>query len=351
MLISMIVLIMLGYYLGVKFNTVLKGIGIMAGKKIAIIGTLIICAILIATRSTFVGFIIYSLILFALCDILKVIIGLFEKENKVLNICRKIYHNGMLVIVLALIITIYGAYNAKNLKIKEYTITIDKALDEDVNIIMISDIHVGTSVKEHQIDNMLEKINEQNPDIVCLAGDIFDENSSDEMIEYLCEALGKIEVKYGIYYITGNHDGNMKDKFSDKFEKYNIYIIDEKAILINDSFYLVGRADDVTGNRGSVENILQGINKEYPIILLDHRPVNINEAENSGVDLQLSGHTHNGQIYPFNYFVGLANDVSYGHKKYGNYNIIVSSGYGTWGFPVRTGSSAEIVKVVLQGKS
>jgi predicted MPP superfamily phosphohydrolase len=216
---------------------------------------------------------------------------------------------------------------------------------------MISDIHVGTSVKEHQIDNMLEKINEQNPDIVCLAGDIFDENSSDEMIEYLCEALGKIEVKYGIYYITGNHDGNMKDKFSDKFEKYNIYIIDEKAILINDSFYLVGRADDVTGNRGSVENILQGINKEYPIILLDHRPVNINEAENSGVDLQLSGHTHNGQIYPFNYFVGLANDVSYGHKKYGNYNIIVSSGYGTWGFPVRTGSSAEIVKVVLQGKS
>lgn len=355
MLVMALILLIAIYYFSIKVNKLLVKYKINISKKLTTVGVLIICIITIATRSIFFGFLAYSIMLFVLCDILKKILKMFEKDNKVSNICRKIYGDGMLVVILALIITIYGAYNARHLYVKEYKITIDKEMKEDLNIIMISDIHAGTSVKEHQIDIMLEEVNKLKPDIVCLAGDIFDEGSSDKIIEYLCEALGKIETKYGIFYISGNHDVDMFEKFEDKFEKNDIHILDEQVILINNSFYIAGRRDRMeteneSESRKSVESLLEGIDEEYPVILLDHRPDDIQSIKKSNVDLQLSGHTHNGQIFPLNFIVGLFNDVSYGHKKFGDYNIIVSSGYGTWGFPVRTGSNAEIVKVLLQGR-
>lgn len=350
MLIMVMIMIMCIYYLGIKINRLLNGFNINISKKLTGLGVLIVCIILFVTRSAFLGFIAYSMMLFVLCDILKRILKLFEKDNKVSNVCKKIYGNGMLVIIPAMIITIYGAYNAKHLCVKEYKITIDKEMKEDLNIIMISDIHAGTSAKEHQIDIMKDEVNKIKPDIVCLAGDIFDENSSDKIIEYVCNALGELETKYGVYYISGNHDIDMFDKFEDSFEKNNIHIIDEEVILINDSFYLAGRKDRMEEDRKEIDELLEGIDENYPVILLDHRPDDINAIKKSNVDLQLSGHTHNGQIFPLNFVVGLFNDVAYGHKKYNNYNVIVSSGYGTWGFPVRTGSNAEIVKVLLQGR-
>ena len=350
MLVMMLIMFISLYYLSIKINKLLTRFNINISKRLTTLGVLIVCIIAFVTHSAFLGFIAYSIMLFIVFDILKGILKLFEKDNKVSNVCRKIYGDGMLVVILALVITIYGAYNARHLYVKEYKVTINKEMKEDLNIIMISDIHAGTSVNEHQLDIMKEEINKLKPDIVCLTGDIFDERSSDKIIGYVCDTLGKLETKYGVYYISGNHDVDMSDKFEDGFKKNNIHILDEEVILINDSFYLAGRRDRMAENRKTINDLLEGVDESYPVILLDHRPDDIDAIKKSNVDLQLSGHTHNGQIFPLNFVVGLFNDVSYGHKKYNNYNVIVSSGYGTWGFPVRTGSSAEIVKVLLQGR-
>ena len=105
-------------------------------------------------------------------------------------------------------------------------------------------------------------------------------------------------------------------------------------------------------DRKTVKELTDPLNKKYPIILMDHRPFEIKKAKNVGVDLQLSGHTHANQLGPAGTLDELflhLNEVVYGHKKDGNYNIIVTSGYGTWGMPVRVGSPCEIVNVSLTG--
>ena len=121
---------------------------------------------------------------------------------------------------------------------------------------------------------------------------------------------------------------------------------------MNDSFYVVGRADKEVFREDGIERkelteILNGIDKDYPIILLDHRPVGINLSKDNGVDLQFSGHTHAGQIFPINFLSSISNDLNYGYLKNGDFNIVVSSGCGTWGVPIRIGSDTEIVNVKI----
>jgi predicted MPP superfamily phosphohydrolase len=100
-------------------------------------------------------------------------------------------------------------------------------------------------------------------------------------------------------------------------------------------------------DRKDLSTLLQGVDKKLPIILLDHQPYNLSEAEKNGVDLQLSGHTHKGQISPGNLITKKVYEVDWGYEKKGNFNIYVSSGVGTWGPPIRTGSHSEIVDIYI----
>ena len=297
----------------------------------------------------YIGMVIYSLILFLAGDSLAFLGSLFKVPKKIHFTFSRIYARGSLVPVAAALITLYAFYNAVNFKVTNYEISINKGSSVgSVDAVMISDLHVGTSIGTKEIYKIKSMIEELSPQIVFICGDLFDHASNEEIIKFSAETLGSIRSEYGTYFVTGNHEyylGNLSKTLS-YFEGTGIRVLQDEMIIIND-FYLAGRKDIRERGRADLKKILDGADKELPIIVLDHQPNAIDEAAENGVDLLLSGHTHNGQLFPFNYIVGLANHTHYGMLQRGTFTAIVSSGIGTWKFPIRTGSSSEIIRIKI----
>ena len=297
----------------------------------------------------YICMVIYSFLLFVTGDSLSFLGSLIKIPQKLNNFFSKIYANGSLVPAAAAVITMYAFYNAVDFKVTNYEISINKSSSiPSLEALMISDLHAGTSVGTKEIDEITSIIEKMSPQILFICGDLFDHSSNEEMMKFAAKRLGSIKTKYGTYFVTGNHEyylGNMP-KILSYFQGTGIRILQDQMIKIED-IYLAGRKDIRENDRAPLFKILEGADRDSPIIVLDHQPNAIDEAIENGVDLQLSGHTHNGQLFPFNYIVGLANHTHYGIVDEGSFKAIVSSGIGTWKYPVRTGSSSEIVRVTI----
>ena len=190
--------------------------------------------------------------------------------------------------------------------------------------------------------------------MVFIPGDIVDDRAETLKSEGIGVSLSKIKSKYGVFASTGNHEFINGINGTSKFITENgITLIRDSSLLIADSFILAAR-DDASKNsfakqrRKSLEEIISNANQNYPIILLDHTPFRLEEAEINGISLQLSGHTHHGQMFPLNFITKLIYEVSWGYKKKDNTHYYVSCGVGTWGPPVRLGSESEIVNIKIK---
>lgn len=308
----------------------------------------------------YIGIFIYSVMIFLVVDILKFILKRINLNISIRETLKKVYLKGISVFIIVFILVGFGIWNAQNKIITNYEVNINKKAGEiqSLNVVMISDVHMGITIKENGVDKMVDSINKLNPDIVLFCGDIFDENTSTKLKEHSREAFKKITSKYGVYDITGNHEymaGDLSENIS-YFEDANIKFLQDEQIKIADSFYVVGRNDPASKritNEGMkpLEDILKDVDKSLPIIVLNHRPEQLNEAETEGVDLQLSGHTHKGQLFPGNLVTSYLTEIDYGYLKKDDFNLIVSSGYGTWGPPIRIGTKSEIVNVKINFKS
>ncbi len=301
----------------------------------------------------------YMFLLFLLFGVLRFIFDKLKFDGILRDVLSKIYFRGILVVIISVLAVVYGVYNASDIVIKDYDVLISKEKItgniKDLNVVMFSDTHIGTTIRENEIDEIVEKVNALNPDVIFLCGDIFDEGTSQYLKEYASKAFSEFQSKFGVYYITGNHeyysgDVNNSIKF---IQDAGIIVLKDEYKLVDDSFYVVGRMDmEVRREEGierkEVSEILDGVNKDLPIILLDHRPIGIGKSKENGVDLQLSGHTHAGQIFPINLLSSLSNDLNYGYLRDDDFNIIVTSGCGTWGVPIRIGSDTEIVNIKLK---
>lgn len=262
-----------------------------------------------------------------------------------------------IIVIAAASITVFAGYiNTLNPILRTLNIKIQKngRSLKKLNIILVSDIHMGTIIGNSRINNLVRQINRVNPDIVLLAGDIVDEDPAPIIKKNLGEKLKTIKTKYGSYAITGNHEYIGGVKAASKYlTEHGIILLRDSVIKINNSFYLAGR-EDLTVNRLGVKRrkplhkMLEGIDKSYPVIIMDHQPFNLKEAVNNGIDLQLSGHTHHGQLWPLNYITGMIYELDRGYKKINNTHFYVSSGFGTWGPPVRVGTRPEIVNIILR---
>lgn len=253
------------------------------------------------------------------------------------------------------IVVIAGYINALNPGVSELSLNIDKAANgrQSLNMVFASDIHLGTIVGRQRFDRVVAKINALNPDIVLLPGDIVDEDLKPVIRENIGESLRNIKAPLGVYASTGNHEhiGGVEEAFK-YLTEHDIVMLRDSVTKVNDEFYLVGREDRdgkrFSGiERRSLEDLMRDVDLNYPVILMDHQPIGLDDAVSNKVDLQISGHTHNGQLWPFNYITGAIYEVSRGYKKKGDTHFYVSSGVGTWGPPVRTGNRPEIVNIRL----
>jgi predicted MPP superfamily phosphohydrolase len=257
------------------------------------------------------------------------------------------------ILVIASGIVLAGHLNSLNPRIRELNIEIDKGAPQPLNIVLVTDIHLGTLISNSRLYRMVEEINRIHPDIVLLGGDIVDEDLEPVIEKNLGETLKAIQSQYGTFAITGNHEyiGGVEAAYR-YLEDHNITVLRDRAVKIGD-FYLAGREDrsmhGFTGKqRKPLDRILEGVDKRYPLILMDHQPFGLREAAANGVDLQLSGHTHHGQLWPLNYITSMIYELSWGYKRIGDSHFYVSCGFGTWGPPVRTGNRPEIVYIRIR---
>ncbi len=253
------------------------------------------------------------------------------------------------------LIVLLGNYYKRNIIIKTLNISLPKKNGKlnELNIVMAADLHLSTIDGEKLLSSIVDKINSLNPDIILFAGDIVDDKAVILKDRGIGNSFKKLNAKYGMYTVNGNHEFINDVEQSDKFlEKFGIKVLRDNYELIDNSFYIIGREDVVmkafTGrSRMSLMHIISTITSDHLKILLDHTPVKLHQAEESGIDLQLSGHTHNGQIWPGNIFTRWIFEVSHGYKKKGTTHYYVTSGAGTWGPPVRIRTRSEIVNIKI----
>ncbi len=314
------------------------------------------------------GFLLYLFLTIMIADIIRLILKRHGKLSKSKLFSKRGYFiNGIICLIIISSLCIYGVINAHKIHSTFYDININKSnYKSDMKVVLVSDLHIGYSIGIKDISNMVNLINKENADLVIIAGDIYDNNfdgiqNPDEMIRI----LKSIKSKNGVYAVYGNHDVNEKTlagftfNYNEKkislpemdnlLEKSNIKLLRDETVLINDSLYLIGRRDaskpgDVK-SRKSIEELIENIDKEKPIFLIDHQPRELKKISNNGVDLDLSGHTHGGQLFPLNIIMKLMWKNGNGYKKYNNMNSVVTSGVGLYGPNMRIGTKAEVVTI------
>lgn len=241
------------------------------------------------------------------------------------------------------LLLIYGHKKFKTPVIKPYDIELYHPLSGPLNIVAISDLHLGENIGKPLLEAWVNKINGLHPDIVLMAGDITEGGANAGMVESLSPVLRNIQSKYGVYAIPGNHDryGRQSVSTDDFLKASGVIFLRDSTVCIGNLFYLVGREDN--SRRISLDSLMLGLDRTLPVILLDHRPEQLQEAQKHNIDLQISGHTHNGQFWPLTLIVRRMFQLSYGYLRLGNTQYIVTSGLGLWGPPYRIGTQSEIV--------
>lgn len=270
----------------------------------------------------------------------------------------KIYRSGVVPLLLTGLFLGYGYNNMQHIAKTEYTVSSDK-LSGDYKIVLITDTHYGTIQDPSVLKSAVEEISGQKPDVVILGGDIVEEGTSKEAMEEAFSVLGSIESRYGIYYVYGNHDRQLytrvraytEDELANAIEQSGIEILNDRVIPVNEEIVLAGREDVAKASgRKPLEELLGEADRNQFLIVADHQPVDAEENAKLGVDLELAGHTHAGQIFP----VGVINELTgfnYGAYQVGDCTVIVSSGATGWGFPVRTQKHCEYVVISLEKES
>lgn len=279
-----------------------------------------------------------------------------EKSVKILKFLYKSCIVGFLTVAVA---AGYGSYNIKNVRQTNYNLTTNKQIQSEMKIVQISDLHTPTTMTTDKFKTYCQKIQAQHPDILALTGDIFDENTTKEEMQAVAKELGQIKTTYGTFYIFGNHDYNYytnkpfytPDELRKTLKENGIYVLEDQSYQISDNFRIVGRKD-ASVDRKDIKDVVGDKKNDEFVLLLDHQPRGLKENKKAGVDLSLSGHTHAGQIWPtgqLGELIGVT-ELNYGHRQDGDYQVIVSSGIGGWGYPIRTGGHSEYVVITLNTK-
>lgn len=244
-----------------------------------------------------------------------------------------------------------SVYNAYVPTVVHYSVKLDKPLAQPLRIGVASDTHLGELFGAKQLDELAEIFHREKVDLILLPGDIMDDNLDAFYRENMAPHLAKLTAPLGVYATLGNHDFfGAERSIATEIQRAGIRVLWDQALEVDGKFTLIGRNDDLALGRPSAEQLLQGVNKDLPIFLLDHRPSEIEQHSRLPIDIQVSGHTHKGQIFPAGLITRMMYRLDYGYEKIGLGHYFVTSGYGFWGIPMRLGSQSEVVIIDVVGK-
>lgn len=316
------------------------------------------------------GVLLYLLLAVAFADALRLLLVHGLRLHS-LRSARMHRIAGCLCAAAILAVSVGGAVNARIVRVTPYEVTVNRSAGglESLKVVLLADLHLGYNIGLAQMERMTALVNEQDADVIVLAGDIFDnEWEAVEQPERLAEILRGMRAKYGVYAVYGNHDVeepilagftfHSEDKKQsspemDAFlESANIRLLRDEAVLLGGGVWLYGRPDAQRPGRGietrkTPAELTEGLDGNRPILVLDHQPRELEELAAAGVDVDLSGHTHDGQLFPGNLTVRLVWENAYGYLRVGQLHSIVTSGVGLFGPNMRVATRAEICPVTI----
>ena len=314
---------------------------------------------LIKAGSWWIGAMLYLTLLFLLADVLRgisVIPGLkgfftfpwLSDKGKWVSLT---------IYCVTAVILLSGYLNALNPVLRKQPVVFNKPIaGGSFRAVLVSDIHLGTMIANGRLNKLVKRINQQEGDVILLAGDIFDEDLGPVIRNNLGDLLKNLRAKEGVFAILGNHEfyGNAAE--AEKYlRNHNITVLRDSVVTLKNGVTIIGR-EDLTSRqmlkkeRKSLGSLLASADTTKPVIVMDHQPYRLKEVASFPVDLQVSGHTHHGQMWPLNFFTGRIFEISKGYGKIVNTQFYISPGVGTWGPPIRTSCRPEIIVLEITGK-
>lgn len=329
------------------------------------------------TGNYFLGIFLYTLVIILLADFGRILLK-YVFHASWIHSRTTFTVAGAICALLILLLSACGIFHAKYIKTTSYDVIINKTIPErtSMKVVLLADTHFGYNAGVLHARELVRKINKQKPDLVCIAGDIFDnEYDAIRNPEKLEKTLRGIKSTYGVYACWGNHDlneeilagftfkhkdGDLSDIKDPRMKKFlkdsNIHILEDESVLINDQFYVIGRKDvslteKIHETRKAPAQLTEKLDRDKPIIMIDHQPKELQELADAGVDLDLCGHTHNGQTFPGNFTIKLMWENPCGLLIKDNMTNITTSGAGVWGPAMRIGTDSEICSINIQLKN
>ena len=293
-------------------------------------------------------FFLYLFLIVLLTDLLLLLNLIFKIIPREKLRSRSVQKYGLLITVLCSVLVVAtGIINFNTIRTTKYSISIPaKSSDlSRLKVVFVSDFHLQEGTGIHFVEKFVKIVEGINPDLILFGGDIVEGDRESENLERIEKLLRNISAKYGVFGVNGNHEHYAGQDKGGFFSKAGIQLLSDSVVVIDHSFILAGRNDAHVRTRKNPEDLLGSVTDSLPIILVDHRPTEIDQISRSRANVVFSGHTHNGQLFPINLITRRVYELSYGYMKKGDTHFFVSSGIRLWGPPVRTTAKSEIVVV------
>lgn len=329
---------LVSYFIGLIFNVALPTLIL---KPILLVGT---------SWMLFIG---YTAALLLIYDFIK-FLGRWVNSIRRLNLQRIALKRVYIVISVVIVASsmTYGSYRFWHPVVTEMNLNIDKKVEglKTLKVVMVADVHAGHLIDKKVLRMYVDKIMEQKADVILLVGDIIDYDLPPLVDQKMDEEFRRLQAPYGVYVTTGNHEYrlNSDEKIAWLASKTGMTMLRDTSINIADKFYIVGREDDHAEHRKSLPDLMKSVDRKMPVIVMNHEPKSLSEESSEHVDLAVYGHTHNGQLFPYNLLMSLIYEVGHGYKKKDNTHVYVTSGLGLAGPQYRIGTISEIVVLNLQ---
>lgn len=293
---------------------------------------------LYVSGSVWMVFLLYSVLLLVLYDVAGIFIhmkapGLFY------------------VLPVTCCILICGYVNYRNPEVRNIDLVLDRSLEcEELTAVVVSDVHLGYGTGVKALRRYVELITSQNPDVVFIAGDLIDNSLEPLVREPFAELLNSINAPQGIYMVPGNHEFISGIEACERYlsSQTSIHLLRDSLVVLPNGLQIIGRDDRSNRERKPLENLMRNAASDRPVLVLDHQPYELALTDSLGVDIQLSGHTHDGQIWPLNLLVDRMYEQGHGYRKWNRSHIYVSSGLSLWGPPFRIGTDSDMAVLKIR---